>query len=123
MIEALEAYDKTVWFYPYAGSTWAKMGLTLAKLNRLEQAAEALSMGEKFGGRHYDLAKGYAVLGDKDKMLFHLSVSVEEEPVCKIIARSVDEEFEQYHNDEQFKQLTQWSADDKDSIGKTAERI
>lgn len=70
---AVEALDRAIDLCPDDGNAWALKGLALAKLERPDQAREAVRLGTELDGAPYNLAQAYAALGDKNNALAHLS--------------------------------------------------
>jgi tetratricopeptide (TPR) repeat protein len=99
--EAIASYDLALAVCSDHGSALAAKGLALRKLGKLDEAVDLLQRAVKLDCDDFERAQAYAVLGDREHALDHLSSALNQHPILVRPANAGDE-FDPYRDDERF---------------------
>ena len=108
--EALKIYKKLVALKPDHQVAWVNLGNAYRELMRYDEAEESYQKGIEIDGddphAHYELAKTYARMRKRERMLETLTVAIKNDGEFKDEALN-DPAFRDYWNDPAFKDLAE----------------
>jgi tetratricopeptide (TPR) repeat protein len=104
--KAAEAFDRAIKLRPDEPTAWAGKAYAYASLNDRKVAEKAVEKAGKLGAPDLDIAKAYAILGRKDKMLSHLRTALSSKGLTDL--RSIAKghiAFKAFHDDPDFQRV------------------
>lgn len=100
--EAIKKYDKALARHKDHGAALASKGFALRKLGESDRAMELLRRAVKLECDDFKLAQAYAVLGDRERTLDHLSRALKQHFEFARALYLLRDKFDQFRRDEAF---------------------